>query len=251
MSNKTFKPLFEFTVNLERELDETNTRIEDGKTITETVKVKRQVHVPFCIKAPSRAEKEEAEIERAAWLNKYVERGLMLEAMLIKRYVDEGGTMPKEYQKQYQELQSELLELERKMMELEVVDKDNPELKSIRSRFFDVREQMIEIQKSQSIYFEDTAEAKSRLKKIEWIALHLSYFRPVKADGELEDWTPFFKGETTEDKLESYDKMVENLDVLLSKAKPALWFMAAALAYDTTASKEEVETAAAEAVALS
>jgi len=240
-TNKSFKPLFEFTVNLEKEVKEINTRVEDGKTITETVLNKRAVHVPFCIKSPSRAEKEEAEIERAAWLNKYVERGLMLEAMLIKKYVDEGGTMPKEYQKKYQLLQSELIELERKMIEIEVVDKESPELKVLREKFFQIREQMIEIQRSQSIYFEDTAEAKARLKKIEWITLHLSYYRPLNEAGEPGEWTPFFTGATTEDKLKSYDEKVENLDVLLSKAKAPLSFMAAALAHDSNMTKEEVE----------
>lgn len=243
--NKSFKELFSFDVSLPRDVEETNTRVEDGKTITETVKVARNVSIPICLKTPSRAEKEEAEIERAVWLNKYVERGLMLEAMLIRKYVDQGGTLPQQYQKEYNSLQVELFELEKKIIEAETLDKDNPELKEFRRRFFEVREEMIAIQKTQAHYFEDTAEAKARLKKIEWYVLHLSYHKPVNEKGEIGEWTPIFKGETTEEKMDDYDAKVEAQDPLLAKARPVLSFMAAALAHETDMSKEDVESFAA------
>lgn len=242
MTTKAFKPLFEFTVNQEREVDETNTRVEDGKTITETIKVKRSLNIPFCMKAPSRSEKEEAEIVRASWVNKYEKAGLMLEAMLIKKYVDEGGTLPSQYQKQYQDLQNQLFELERQIQETEIKDRNAPELRDLRAKFFDVREEMIAINRTQSQFFEDTAEAKARLKKIEWLTLHLAYYKPLNESGEPGEWTPFFKGNTTEEKLDSYDAMVEALDPILAKAKGPLTFMAAALTHNNEMSKEEVET---------
>lgn len=237
-------PLHELTVSLQKEVNETNTRVEDGKTIAETVKVKRAVNIPICIKTPSRAEKEEADIERAAWVNKYHERGLMLEAMLIKKYVDEGGTLPKQYQKEYQDLQNDLLETERDLLEKETIDKENEDgIRALRRKFFDVRERMIEIQRTQSQFFEDTAEAKARLKKVEWIVLNLSYYRPVNEAGEpQEEWVPFFTGDTIEAKLDYYDSLVQKQDPLLMKAKPLLSFLGTILAHESDMSKEEIES---------
>lgn len=243
--NKSFKPLFELTISLDREVNETNTRVEDGKTITETVKVKRSLNVPICLKSPSRAEREEAEIVRASWVNRYEKAGLMLEAMLIKKYVDEGGTLPSQYQAQYQDLQNRLFELERQIQEKEILDRNDLSLRDLRAEFFDVREEMIAIQKTQAQFFEDTAEAKARLKKIEWIVLNLSYYRPVNSAGEPGEWTPFFAGDTTEAKLDVYDAMIEAVDPLLAKAKTPLTFMAAALAHEGAISKEDIESYAA------
>lgn len=238
------KPLYELTVNIEREVEETNTKVEDGKTITETVKVKRQLNMPIAFKTPSRAEREEADIERAAWVNKYHERGLMLEAMLIKKYVDEGGTLPKQYQKEYQELQAELLDIEKKLIEAEIVEKDNPEnIKSLRKQFFNIRERMIDIQRTQSQFFEDTAEAKARLKKVEWLTLHLSYYKPLNKNGEPEvDWVPFFKGETTNEKMEYYDSLVQQQDEILMKAKPIFSFLATIVAHESEMTQEEIQS---------
>jgi len=236
-------PLYSVTVSLPKEVDDVKTRVEDGKTITETVKVMRPVNVPICVKIPSRAEKEEADIERAAWVNKYHERGLMLEAMLIKKYVDEGGTLPKQYQKEYQELQNDLLETEKSLLEMETLEKEKKdEIGALRRKFFDVRERMIEIQRTQSQFFEDTAEAKARLKKIEWIVLNLSYYQPLNAEGSpQEEWVPFFPGDSLDAKLDHYDSLVQKQDPLLMKAKPMLSFLATVIAHDSDMTKEEIE----------
>lgn len=225
--SKSLTPLFEFTTPVSREVDEVATRVEDGKTITETTKVTKTVNIPFCFKKPSRTEDEEADIVRAASWYKFVDRGVIPEAMLIRKYTDAGGTMPDHYRKLLDTLQVEFFAIELELTQAEIEHKGNDEvLHPLRKKYFKIREQMTEIHRSQAPFFENTAEAKAREKHTEWLVLHMSYYKPHQADETQGEWVPFFNGNTTEEKLVSYDKMVEAKDELLSKAQEPLKLVA-------------------------
>lgn len=224
---KSFPIFHAFDVSVTREIDQVNTRVEDGKTITETTKVTKPVSVPFCLKLPSRMESEEADIVRAVWWTKFMERGVITEALLIKKYTNEGGTLPDEYRKLLEQLQAEFLEVQVKLAEAESLHKDEPDiLRPLRIRFFELREKITEIHRSQSPYFENTAEAKARQKHIEWLVLNMSYYKQVKPDETVGEWEPFFVGKTVDEKLDCYDKMVEKKDELLMNAKDMLTLLA-------------------------
>jgi hypothetical protein len=224
---KPFPAFHQFTVDSEREIDQVNTRVEDGKTITETTKVKKTVSLPFCLKLPSRTEREEADIVRAVWWTKFMERGVTTEAMLIKRYTNEGGTLPNEYRTLLEQLQTEFLDVQVKLTEAETLHKDEPDiLRPLRYRFFDLREKITEIHRSQAPYFENTAEAKARQKHIEWLVLNMTYHKKMNADESVGEWEPFFTGKTMDDKLDYYDKLVEKEDELWAKAKSMLELLA-------------------------
>lgn len=224
---KPFPAFHIFDVSSEREVDQVNTRVEDGKTITETTKVKKTVLLPFCFKFPSRTEREEADIVRAVWWTKFMERGVTTEAMLIKRYTNEGGTLPNEYRQLLEQLQTEFLDVQVKLTEAETLHKDEPDiLRPLRYRFFDLREKITEIHRSQAPYFENTAEAKARQKHIEWLVLNMTYHKKMNADETLGEWVPFFAGKTMDEKLDYYDKLVEKEDELWAKAKSMLELLA-------------------------
>jgi hypothetical protein len=151
----------------------------------------------------------------------------MPEAMLIKLYTNQGGTMPAEYRQLLDELQIEFSDIQLKLTEAEVLEKGNLEvLRPLRLRFFDISEQITAIHRSQAPFFENTAEAKAREKHIEWLVLNMSYYRPHNADESLAPWTPFFPGQTIEEKLEAYDKMAQDKNELLLKAKDMLQLVA-------------------------
>lgn len=224
---KSFPILHEFSVAVQREVDETTSRVEGDKTVTETSKVTKTIDVPFCFKVPSRPENEEADIVRAVWWTKFMERGVITEAMLVKRYTNEGGTLPEEDRKLLDGLQLEFIDVQGKLREAEILHKDDLNaLQALRLRFFDLREAITRIHRSQAPYFENTAEAKSREKHIEWLVLNMAYFRPVKADESFEDWQPFFVGKTVEEKLVYFDQLIEKRDELWSKAKGMLELVA-------------------------
>lgn len=228
---KSFTPLFSFTVPQSREVDETITRVEGegatALTVTETKKVTKVINVPFCFKVPSRLEDEEGDIVQASWWSRFIERGIMAEAMLIKLYTNQGGTMPEQYRASLDGLNSQLFDTELKLQEAEVLHKgDMAVLGPLRLQYFDLREKITAIHRSQAPYFENTAEAKSREKHIEWLVLHMSHWKPVAADESLGEWQPFFAGKTTDDKLVSYDRLREEDNVLLAAARERLELVA-------------------------
>lgn len=231
-SIKPFTALHTFTIAVERPIDVVTTKIENegtpqAKIVTETTKVTKVVNLPFGFKLPSRPENEEADIVRAVWWNKFLERGVISESMLIKKYTNEGGTLPNEDRKLLNDLQAEFSGVQLELAEAEVLHKDKPELlRPLRLKFFDLREKITAIHRSQAHYFENTAEAKSREKHIEWLVLNMSYYKQYNPDESLGEWEPFFPGVTMEEKLAAYDKMLETRDELWAKAKGMLELLA-------------------------
>ena len=230
--SKPFPILHSFTVSTERLVDQETTRVENegtpqAKTVTETTKVTKTVNLPFCMKLPSRPENEEADIVRAVWWTKFLERGIMSEPMLIKKYTNEGGTLPQEDRTLLNDLQAEFSAVQLKLAEAEVLHKDSPDiLRPLRLKFFDLREKITAIHRSQAHYFENTAESKAREKHIEWLVLNMAYYKPYNADESLGEWTPFFPGKTMDEKLAVYDKMLEERNELWIKAKGMLELLA-------------------------
>lgn len=223
MLHPNHKILYNFTVNTEREVDKTETREENGQKITTTSKVKELVPHVFAFKVPSRREREDADIERAAWVNTYVQRGLMLEADLTKRYANLGGILPDEERKRYIQLKADLRMALYDLQHAIVVTKDREAQEKCALREAELRHELSQFEQEQASFFDNTAEAKARGKLIEYLILHLTYFR---LETET-DWKPFFPGANTEAKLAHFDKLVECSDELLSLVKSNLEFLAA------------------------
>lgn len=219
----TYKSLYEFKITKETEVDKTTVREEEGKTISETTKVKEKTPIWFSIKSPSRIERELAEEERAAWWSRYVEKGILPAALLLKTYANYGGILSKEDAAYYYTLQQELLSIERKSSQIAINEKDKiDELADLDKRFIDVRKLILDFEEKQAVFFDNTAEAKARFKMIHYMVLHLSNY---KTD-ENKDWEAFFKGTTTEEKLAYQDKLIESSDEIYSKSYPILELVA-------------------------
>lgn len=231
MSTSSFKSLYDFTCWTQHEVDQVTTRQEDDpanpgtpKTITETVKVKQRVPAYFAFKEPSRAEREEADVVRAVWWNRFVDRGIKPQAELMKTYGNVGNTISDEQKLAYRRKQADLLRLEQEMKRAEVGEpRDEALLDSLALKLVELRDDIIAFEREQQSFFENTAEAKAREKLIEYLVLHLSFHRL----DETKDWEPFFKGATTEEKLAAFDRMHEAQDELLTLARSRLEFLGA------------------------
>lgn len=248
MSTPKFTPMFEFPTSVQREVEETTTRVEnpdtpEAKTVTETIKVKRAVSVPFCLKAPSRAEREDADIERSIWETRYVTKGILPAALLLKVYANHDGILSDVDAKKYRQMQADFLLVEKELRTLQVTTPDaKPAIEAAALRFVTLRQDLIDFQAEQAVFFANTAEAKARNKLVEWLVLHLSYYKPLNPAGEPTEWTPFFAGKDTEDKLAALDNLAETQNELWSKAQPMLNFFATAWANSGDAvDKEEAE----------
>ena len=200
--------LYTFEVSLPQLVDETTTRIEDGKTITETSKITRPVSTPFGLKIPSRMEREDIDVERSVWWSRYVERGILPTALVNKIYANNGGILDNVDQVILAEYQARFMAAEVELKRLEVNEPENKAaLEAARLAFMQHRNAILRIQSDNAVFFQNTAEAKARQKVIEWVLLHMTYHRPAKPDGTDGEWVQFFAGQTTEDKLAAFDAM--------------------------------------------
>jgi hypothetical protein len=244
--SKPFNSLFEFPISLPREIDQVTTRIEGegpaAKTISETTKVIKNVSIPVCLKRPSRVEREDADVERAVWETHYITKGILPRALLLKHYNNYGGILSEAEKKDYDAFRAEADMLTKELELLYVTERENADLiKTKTERWHVVRDWIIDFEQQRSVFFTNTAESKARQKLIEWYVLHLSYYRPVASDESLGEWTPFFAGSTTADKLVTFDQMVENQDQMLTKARSMLEFLGTIVASnDSSVTKEEI-----------
>ena len=178
--------------------------------------------VAFAFKKPSRAEREDADMWHAAWVNKCLERGLAPQALVIKLYANAGGTFNNAEKAEFDSIRSQLLakqlEHETSMIGTDLVLRDR-----LTTELLDLRERFIKMQQSQETFFANTAEAKARNKLIEWLVLHLSYYRI----DETKDWQPFFVGDDTESKIGYLEKLEDAEDELYKTAIDQLTFVAA------------------------
>jgi hypothetical protein len=224
MSTNQFRILYNFSVVTDSLVDETTSREENGQTVSVTTKVPKKTPTYFAFKEPSRAEREDADIERASWWNKFVEKGLMPQAELMKKYSNVGTSMSDDQKSAYRQKRVDLLKLEQELKRLFVNESENEaKINEVALKLEELRDDITAFEREQSSFFENTAEAKAREKLVEYLVLHLSYFR---AD-ETKDWEPFFKGATTTEKLVSFDRMVDEQNELLGKARSQLEFLAA------------------------
>ena len=134
-----------------------------------------------------------------------------------------------------------LAELELKR--IQTLEPENKEaINAVAYRIVDLRQALIDLEQEQASFFNNTAEARAQQKLIQWLVLHLSYFKPTKPEGES-DWVLFFTGKTSEEKLACFDSMVEAKDELLNLSNNMLEFLATILASTNgNLSKEDLES---------
>lgn len=224
MSN--IKTLYTFSITVTREVDEVTTTEADGKVITETTKVKKPVEIFFAFKKPSRSERELAEEERAIWWSKYVERGILPEAQLLKLYLNGGGILSDDQKKEYTDLRVKLFDKGKEHTISLVANKDNKdEQDRLYREYLDLRDKVLAFEQEQSSFFENTAEAKSRVKVADYLVTNLSYWR----EGAHKPWVPFFKGANSAEKAGDLAVKDEAADELYILSKDYLYFLASFL----------------------
>lgn len=233
------KTIYEFEVKKQVEVDKVETREENGATISVTTKVKEDKPIFFAIKRPSRNEKEEGEMHRAAYFALCVERGIITQAALRKKYGDTGGIYTNEEEKQYSILRAKLRDsLEQyQLLSVNLDEKDKGKRDQIFEEIFDIRRKIIEFENSATLFYQDTAESKARNKLIEYFILNLTYFK----DGVDKEWAPFFKGESVEEKTKYLATLEDNDDELYLKVGEKLAFVVTLLLTSPNLTKEEIE----------
>ena len=226
------KILYSFSVDLEREVEETiekkskRKNKETGKmeavATTETVSTKKQVPFNIIIKKPSRTQLEDGDMFYSLELNKFIKMGLLTKAMLAKQYGSNGGVWTEKEQKMYADL---VYKMHQKQLEVQsfsvfsengkLSERQQEKLDIATREMSEIRKDLTEYEMLQNSLFDHTADIKARNRAIMWYILHLTFF----SEGEIEE-SPveeMFEGEDFEEKFGSYEMKEEEGDELYEK----------------------------------
>lgn len=209
------KLLHSFIVQVATDVDKTETREENGQTITTTTKVKELVPVHFGFRKPSRAEREDAELYRVNQWSEYVKKGVLPHALLIKQYANGGGTFNDFEREEYQKHQKAYFERSQEY-QLAVVQKEEEKAKTLLSEILKTREKILELERSHVDFFENTAEAKAKIRMTEYLLLHLALWKVG------DKWEPYFKGDSLAAKIDHLDQLEETSDRTFALARSEL-----------------------------
>ena len=227
-----FKELYSFTIDEEKEVEKSHTRKnkKTGEETTVTKKVKEKIPVQVKLKRPSRRELEDAELEYSVEMSRCIKRGILTKAMLYKKYSDTGGVWSEEDAKDYGKLYREIFDTQNEYVRLETVDKktakQKKKLEELKDTLAETRRKIVDAESTMQSLFDHTADIKAQNRLLLWYTLMLTH---IQGEDD-EEPTPYFKGETFEEKIEDYYIKEDELSDFYSAAVQkittilAFWF---------------------------
>lgn len=209
------KELFSYTIKVNKEVEKTETKEENGQTTTITQKVKEDVPVKIIIKQPSRKNLEDAELQFSIEMSNCIKKGILTKGMLTKKYSDTGGVLSEDDAKELVHLYNKITQLENDVLRLNSKSELDREAEAkVINEITTLRMRMVQVESSYRALFDNTADNIAQNNVIRWFCLHMAHSQVIP-DGNIE---PLFKGTTTEQKLESMHQMDENEDEIYKKA---------------------------------
>jgi hypothetical protein len=212
------KKLYSFTADQETMVEESEvSKNEAGEEIKTTKKVKKKVSLEFAIKKPNRVIFEDAELFYGIRLSESIKAGLLPKALVVKRFENDGGALSSSEEKRVKDLINKLGELQRDLYlynsksESARTENDDSNFRLNIGQVQNIRQELIEIEKTKSEIFEQTAENRARNKTIMWWVLNLAH----KKEGN--DFVPFFGEGTFEERIKKYDEIEESENEFLKK----------------------------------
>ncbi len=200
----SFKILHEFTLPIQQEVEETSTRTEGGKTITETAKVTKEVLVRFVLKDPSRREKQEVALWQSVKQGEAIMKlGLPPRLLMLQKLQkDTNNPLAGQEDKALVTMNARLHELANDYIRAVNTKEPDDRIASLQLEFMTLQKRIVDIETAYQSMFAHTAEQYANSKCIEWLALNLTY---IKMGAKYE---PLFKG----DDLAAKEKRLEELD---------------------------------------
>jgi hypothetical protein len=232
------KELFSYIVKINKEVEKTETKEENGQKITVTQKVKEDVPVKIIIKQPSRKNLEDAELQFSIEMSNCIKKGILTKGMLTKKYSDTGGVLSEDDAKELVTLYNKITQLQNDLLRLtSKSDYDKEAEAVIIDKITNLRMRMVQVESTYRALFDNTADNIAQNNVIRWFCLHMAHAQVIP-DGNIE---PMFKGTTTEQKLESLHQMDENEDELYAKAYRKLATFMSFWFFSKNAKREDFE----------
>lgn len=229
------KELFSYTIKVNKEIEKTETKEENGQKITVTQKVKEDVPVKIIIKQPSRKNLEDAELQFSIEMSNCIKKGILTKGMLTKKYSDTGGVLSEDDAKELVNLYNKITQLENDVLRLNSKSEVDREAEAkVINEITTLRMRMVQVESTYRALFDNTADNIAQNNVIRWFCLHMAHSQVIP-DGNIE---PMFKGVTTEQKLESMHQMDEDEDEVYKKSYRKLatfvsfWFFSKSAKYE-------------------
>jgi hypothetical protein len=242
------KEIYSFSVDIEREVQETVIKKKKNKDsgkmeeVSEEVTVKKPIPVRVIVKEPNRKDLEEADIEYSIEMSKCIKRGILTKAMLAKKYSDTGGLLTEEDAKLLTRRYSELGDLQNKYTRLGSKPKktkaDETKQGELLGEMSEKRRDIVDMETSYSSLFNHTADSKAQNKVILWYVVHLSHFQ----NNDEDDIIPFFNAEDSEDKINQYYDIDENGHDVFDVIKDKLTAIISFWYFSANATKEDFDS---------
>lgn len=207
--------IYKFTENYteKKRVEVTRKNEETGQeeVILETQEV--AVPVELAVKRPTRRLSDEAELQYSIELSKNIKNGVVTKAMLIKKYADTGGALTEEETKEMVKKLQRSNEIANKIQYLGTLgDESKEEAEELESELLEIRKDLIDIETAMQGVYQHTADARAERAVLTWYTIQLAR---VIENGEEK---PFFDGLLYEDKLEDFYKKQESEDEYESNA---------------------------------
>ena len=203
------KKLYQFEISKETEVEtQVESKNEAGETVIVKKKEKQLLPNKFFIAKPSRNLIDQCSLYNSAEVSKGLKAGLLSVYSLDKKYREEG-VFTEEDNTKYKALYGSILELLNesqvivKLKEEERSDQQKERLKKITEEITALQAKLSEYESIKNNLYNHSAEYRARNMSIVWWLLHLSY----KEEGGKE--IQYFPGNTLEEKLKSYDELLD------------------------------------------
>lgn len=229
------KELFDFTVMLPKEVDVTETKEENGQTITITKKVTEDVAHRVIFKQPSRRDIEDSDLQFSIELSNCVKKGILTKGMLLKKYSDTGGLSSQDDSQRLTNLYAAIGKLQKKYTLMKADDGlDSLEKNEILEQIAALRKEAVDLETVYLSFFNNTADTIAQNNVIRWFCLNMTHKQV--ANGPIE---PMFKGSTYEQKLDSLSELDEGGDPLFTKVYTKLITFTSFWYFSKTVSKDD------------
>jgi hypothetical protein len=193
-----FKILHSFVVNLDKEVEKTETRTENGQEITVKTKVKEPVPHTIVFKEPTRREKQELSLFYGTSYNEALDKKLWPKILVVQKYLkDPTSPLSQNEDRNLSALYSQLDSLRNDHLRLSTLpesDEQKTKLKEVTMQYIAVRQRAEDIESAYSSLFAHTAENYAQDQAIQWEIFNLFYLQTG------DKYEPLFKGANFEEK---------------------------------------------------
>jgi hypothetical protein len=191
-----------------------------------TKKAEVTLNIPIGVKSPNRRELEDAEMRYAVELSNCIKSGILTKNMLSKAYANTGGMFSEDEKKVYDDLYNkfQLKQFEYQSWNYKAnmetaTRQDKDKFLKVSEEFWDIYNKLQQFENENAQLFNQTAEVIARNKVCLWLAMNMTYIqRNTESIGDEEPkWEHFFRGSTYDDKLDYYERILEEEESFDSK----------------------------------